>query len=259
MFFLLLVPIISIMLVGLVCYDQQHHWVPCTELEGYQLGELGRDVCYWLFCSAQAASRAEQGTDFAESFIRLSRAQWETSRSRARSAESSLSAMPSAGRRRSRAGVTSTIPTREFAKPLSMARSKGTPRPTSFSLNQTETPRDSSRSCSSLAAPCRSSHAWQRNTSRRSGSFASSSTLLRTGVSARTSSVVYQTDEPARDQRGFALRRVRPPLLCEGGVRRARVGPVAAVTPIAAIAPHRMQGSWLRRSMSDDPLLVLCI
>src|SRR5436305_1909031 len=38
-----------------------------------------------------------------------------------------------------------------------------------LSLNQTETPSDSSRSCSSLAGPLRSSHAWQRKTSRRSG------------------------------------------------------------------------------------------
>src|SRR6185369_14477490 len=41
-----------------------------TKLEGDQLRELGRDVCHRLFCSAQATSRAEQGTDFAESFIR---------------------------------------------------------------------------------------------------------------------------------------------------------------------------------------------
>ena len=54
--------------------------------------------------------------------------------------------------RRSSAGVTSTIPTRDFAIPLSISRSNGVPRPTSFSLNQTETPSDSSRSCSSLAA-----------------------------------------------------------------------------------------------------------
>lgn len=41
-----------------------------AELEGDQLGELGRDVCHWRFCGVQAASRAEQGADFAESFIR---------------------------------------------------------------------------------------------------------------------------------------------------------------------------------------------
>jgi len=40
------------------------------KLEGDQLGELGRDVCHRSFCSAQADSRAEQGADFAESFIR---------------------------------------------------------------------------------------------------------------------------------------------------------------------------------------------
>ena len=43
---------------------------PAIELKGDQLGELGRDVFHRLFCSAQAASRAEQGADFAESFIR---------------------------------------------------------------------------------------------------------------------------------------------------------------------------------------------
>ena len=43
---------------------------PGTALEGDQLGELGRDVCHRLFCSAQAGSRGEQGADFAESFIR---------------------------------------------------------------------------------------------------------------------------------------------------------------------------------------------
>jgi hypothetical protein len=36
---------------------------------------------------------------------------------------------------------------------LSISRSNGEPRTTSFSLNQTETPSDSSRSCSSLAGP----------------------------------------------------------------------------------------------------------
>ena len=42
---------------------------PATELEGDQLGELGRDVCHRIFSSTQAASRAEQGADFAESFV----------------------------------------------------------------------------------------------------------------------------------------------------------------------------------------------
>ena len=35
---------------------------PAIELEGDQLGELGRDVCHRLFCGAQAASRNEQVT-----------------------------------------------------------------------------------------------------------------------------------------------------------------------------------------------------
>jgi hypothetical protein len=41
-----------------------------TELGGDQLSKLGRDVCHRLIFSVQAASRAEQGADFAESFIR---------------------------------------------------------------------------------------------------------------------------------------------------------------------------------------------
>src|SRR5215210_1817425 len=109
------------------------------------------------------------------------------------------------------AGVTKTIPIRDFASPLSISRSNGVPRTTSFSLNQTETPRDSSRSCSSLATPCRSSHAWQRKTSRRSGRDARFSTLSRNGVSVRTSLGVYATDEPGRDHLGLAL--PDPPLL----------------------------------------------
>ena len=58
--------------------------------------------------------------------------------------ESSVPACPSG--RLSLPGVTSMIPTREFASPLSISRSNGVPSATSFSLNQTETPRDSSRS-----------------------------------------------------------------------------------------------------------------
>lgn len=72
---------------------------------------------------------------------------------------------------------------------------------------------DSSKSCSSLAAPCRSSHAWQRKMSRRSGRSVRFSTLSRMGVSARTSAGVYDTDEPARDHLGLALLVAPPPLL----------------------------------------------
>ena len=43
---------------------------PAIELEGDQLGELGRDVCHRIFCSTHAASRAEQRADIAESFVR---------------------------------------------------------------------------------------------------------------------------------------------------------------------------------------------
>jgi len=47
-------------------------------------------------------------------------------------------------------GSTRTIPTRDFARPLSISQINEEPRSTSFSLNQTVTPRDSSKSCSSL-------------------------------------------------------------------------------------------------------------
>src|SRR5438034_6577909 len=173
-----------------------------------------------------------------------------TSRSRARSADTSLSAIPSPCRRRSSAGVTSTIPTRDFASPLSISRSNGEPRTTSFSLNQTETPSDSSRSCSSLAGPLRSSHAWQRKTSRRSGRSARFSTLSRTGVSARTSAGVYATAEPTRDHLGLpllpdppTLLRTPPRLLSNGGWD----GTHSRRSPCSG---HRMQGRPLLRSLS---------
>src|SRR6266576_45676 len=127
--------------------------------------------------------------------------------------------------------------------PLSISRSNGEPRTTSFSLNQTETPSDSSRSCSSFAGPLRSSHAWQRKTSRRSGRSARFSTLSRTGVSARTSAGVYATAEPTRDHLGLpllpdppTLLRTPPRLLSNGGVGRIGVRPIAAVAPVAATA-----------------------
>ena len=188
-----------------------------------------------------------------------------TSRSRARSAESSLSAMPSPWRRRSSAGVTSTIPTREFANPLSISRSNGVPRPTSFSLNQTETPRDSSRSCSSLAAPARSSHAWQRKTSRRSGRDARFSTLSRTGVSAaHLGRRVHHGRTGSRPARpcaaaGPAAAAPAAPAAPRRGVGRGRVRPVADCSRCSGHSGHRMQGRPLQRSLSDGPLLVLCI
>lgn len=40
------------------------------QLEGNQLGELGRNIFHGIFCRAQAASRAEQRADFAKSLIR---------------------------------------------------------------------------------------------------------------------------------------------------------------------------------------------
>ena len=132
----------------------------------------------------------------------------------AKSAESSLSATLSLGRRASSAGVTSTSPIREFARPLSIARIIGTPRPRSFSLNQTLTPAATSNSCNSFAGPCRSSHAWHRNTSRRSGCVvARVSMVWRIGVSDCTWAGVYDTDAPAFDQRGFGLLLDLPPTL----------------------------------------------
>lgn len=203
--------------------------------ESDQLGELGRNVCHRPFCSAQAASGGE-------------RVVHDGNCSRARSAQSSLSAMPSAGRRCSSAGVTSTIPTRDFAKPLSMARSNGVPRPTSFSLNQTETPSDSGRSWSSLAAPYRSSHACQRKTSRRSGRDARSSTVSQIGASARTSVSEYTKDEPARDHHGLFLLPDPAAAALSGsaaprrGVRRGRVRPVAAGSRCSDHSGRSMQG-----------------
>ena len=39
------------------------------ELERDEFSEFGRDVCHRVFCRTQAATRAEQGADFAESFV----------------------------------------------------------------------------------------------------------------------------------------------------------------------------------------------
>jgi hypothetical protein len=44
-------------------------WLRGVYLDCDKLGELGRDVCHWRFCCAQAASRAEKGAHLAESFI----------------------------------------------------------------------------------------------------------------------------------------------------------------------------------------------
>lgn len=54
-----------------VSYDKSPlRFTPAIELHGDQLGELGGDVCHRIFCSTEAGSRAEQGADFAESFVR---------------------------------------------------------------------------------------------------------------------------------------------------------------------------------------------
>ena len=82
-----------------------------------------------------------------------------TSKSRASKAESSFSAIPSPLIRSINDGVTNTIPMRDFASPLSISRRSVDPNGTSFSLNQTVTPFDSSKSFNSLAALLRSSQA----------------------------------------------------------------------------------------------------
>lgn len=136
------------------------------------------------------------------------------SKSRANKAESSLSAIPSPLTRSRNEGVTSTIPTRDFTNPLSISRSNDEPKRTSFSLNQTVTPLDSSISCNSLAAPLQSSQAWQRNTSLKSVDSGRFSTLSRTGVSVRISASEYKIVEPSEDQRAFFLAcPLLPPLL----------------------------------------------
>lgn len=128
-----------------------------------------------------------------------------TSKSRANRAESSLSATPSPLIRSRNEGVTNTIPIRDFTKPLSISRSNDEPKGTYFSLNQTVTPLDSSMSCNSLAAPLRSSQAWQRKTSRKSGNSERFTTFSRTGVSVRISAGEYKIVEPLGDQRAHNL------------------------------------------------------
>jgi hypothetical protein len=119
------------------------------ELELDQLGDLSRNVCHWVFRSVQPGSRGKHRTDFAERLIRCAVHDRDEQATREQE-ESSLSAMLSFGSRRNSAGVTRTIPTFEFANPLSMVRSNEVPRRASFWLNQTETPRASSRSCNSV-------------------------------------------------------------------------------------------------------------
>src|SRR5688572_27686749 len=50
--------------------DSAQSTTPAIELHRDQLGEFGRDVCHRIFCSTEAGSRAEQGADLAESFVR---------------------------------------------------------------------------------------------------------------------------------------------------------------------------------------------
>ena len=185
-----------------------------------------------------------------------------TSWSRAKSADSSLSAILSPLRRVSSAGVTSTIPTRDFASPLSISRSNGVPRATSFSLNQTETPRDSSRSWRSLAAPCRSSHAWQRK--RREGQ-ARTLASRRFRAPARASAPRQAcTPRMSLLATSSALRCCRTCRRCSGRPRcstRSRTGTSTTRSRrhSRGHSGHRMLGSSLRRSLSDGRILVLCI
>ncbi len=71
----------------------------------------------------------------------------------------SFSAMPSCSMLLSSAGVTRTIPMREFRSPLSISRISRVPRGTSLSLNQTDAPLDSRLLHSSAALLSRSSQA----------------------------------------------------------------------------------------------------
>ncbi|TDU30511.1 hypothetical protein EDF61_101472 [Arthrobacter sp. JUb115] len=129
-------------------------------------------------------------------------------RSVARSAESSLSAIPSTSRLLNIEGVTSTIPILDVLRPLSISRISDFPRTTSFSLNQTDTFCFSSSSCSSFAAPRLSSQAWHRKTSRRSGYFSEIRTAcLCTGERVRTSEGVKETLVPLEVRRLL----LRPP------------------------------------------------
>lgn len=179
-------------------------------LRGNKLGELVCNHYHRVFFSAQAASRRQKRADIAEGLIRRvvddryellgCQERRKLFVSNTRSWETAYSA-----------GVTSTTPTRDFTRPLSVSRSSDVPIVTSFSLNQTDTPPASSRSCSDFASPCRSSHAWHRKISRRSGTPARLSAVCRTGASARTCVGVYSTEDPAFAH--VACMRPAPPLL----------------------------------------------
>ncbi len=113
----------------------------------------------------------------------------------------------------SSAGVTSTIPTREFLSPLSISRINCLPRGTSFSLNQTDAPLDCRRLYNSEALPSRSSHAWHKKRSRRSGCSRDCSTALRARGSMERHSVgLYETDPPALVRRDLPPPEDLPPL-----------------------------------------------
>ena len=121
--------------------------------------------------------------------------------------------MPSAGRRRSSAGVTSTIPTRDFANPLSIARSNGV---AEANVLLAEPDRDTARLeqiVQLLGGPL---PVVPRVAEKDVPKVRQGRSLL-DGLADRREcphlAGVYNTDEPARDQRGLALLPDPPPLL----------------------------------------------
>ncbi len=86
------------------------------ELHGDQLGELGGDVCHRIFCSTEAGSQAEQRADFAESFVRRLVHNGDELVTRQKCGKLFVGDAL-CWRRPNSAGVTSTIPTRDFARP----------------------------------------------------------------------------------------------------------------------------------------------
>jgi len=46
----------------------ERSYISRVRFDSYEFGELGSYICHWFFRSAQATSRAEEWTDFTESF-----------------------------------------------------------------------------------------------------------------------------------------------------------------------------------------------
>jgi hypothetical protein len=97
-------------------------------LGGRRSGDLGRDVPYRRVPVLRPDRAASRGLTSRRASKVVPWAMGMT-RSVASSAESSLSAILSAARLLRSAGVTSTMPIREFANPLSISRSNDLPRP----------------------------------------------------------------------------------------------------------------------------------